>query len=83
MVIFGAMEVNTSPTKILDHCMIVKVIQRDCILDPNEPQNFLIKSASVAKMLDTYERLFPDSKGSWRLHGHQEERWIDAFCLLV
>ena len=45
--IFGAMEVNTNPIKILDHCMIVKVVQRDCIIDPNELQNFLIESASV------------------------------------
>lgn len=53
-----------NPTKILDHCMIVKVMQRDRILDPNEPQNFLIESASVAKILDTYVRLFPDSESA-------------------
>ncbi|KIK01825.1 hypothetical protein K443DRAFT_660210, partial [Laccaria amethystina LaAM-08-1] len=56
------MEVNTNPTKILDHCVIVKVMQRDLIVDPNEPQNFLIESTSVAKILDTYRRLFPKSK---------------------
>ena len=52
----------------------LKVIQTDRILDPNEPQNFPMESASVAKMINTYRRLFPDSKGYWRLHGHQEER---------
>lgn len=62
--ILEGMEVNTNPTKILDHCMIVKVMQRDRILDPNEPQNFLIESASVAKIVDTYARLFPDSKSA-------------------
>ena len=44
--------------------MIVKVMQRDRILDPNEPQNFLVESASVAKILDTYMRLFPDSESA-------------------
>jgi len=44
--------------------MIVKVMQRDRILDPNEPQNFLIESASVAKILDIYMRLFPDSESA-------------------
>ena len=58
------MEVNTNPTKILDHCMIVKVMQRDRILDPNEPQNFLVESASVAKILGTYMQLFPDSESA-------------------
>ena len=62
--ILEGMEVNTNPTKILDHCMIVKVMQRDHILDPNEPQNFLVESASVAKILDTYMRLFPDSESA-------------------
>ena len=81
--IFGAMEVNTNPTKILDPSMTVKVMQRERSLNPNEPQNFLIESASVGTMLDTYRRLFPDSMGYWRLHGHQKERWIGAFCLLV
>ena len=81
--IFGAMEVNTNPTKILDPSMIVKVMRKDCILNPNEPQNLLIESASIGTMLDTYRRLFPDSMEYWRLHGHQKERWIGAFCLLV
>jgi hypothetical protein len=58
------MEVNTNPTKILDHCVIVKFMQRDLIVDPNEPQNFLIESTSVAKILDTYRRLFPKSKSA-------------------
>jgi hypothetical protein len=59
------MEVNTNPTKILDHCMVVEVMQRDRILDSNEPQNFLIESASaVAKFVDTYRRLFPDSESA-------------------
>ena len=56
------MEVNMNPTKVLDHCMIIKVMERDCILNPNEPQNFLIISASVMKILNTYMQLFPDSE---------------------